>query len=122
VDQANAMLGALRARLADLPGQVVAGLTIARADEFAYSDPVDGSVSTGQGLRVIFADDSRIVLRLSGTGTEGATLRVYLERYVAGPDGLDQDSQAALAPIIAATEALVQITAVTGRTAPDVIT
>ena len=122
VDQANAMLGRLRAQLSDLSGQVVAGLTIARADEFAYTDPVDGSVSTGQGLRVIFADDSRIVLRLSGTGTEGATLRVYLERYVAGPDGLDQDPQAALAPIIAATEALVQITAVTGRTAPDVIT
>ena len=122
VDQANALMGDLRARLADLPGTEVGGMTIRAADDFAYHDPIDASVSTSQGLRIIFADDSRIVLRLSGTGTEGATLRVYLERYVAGPEGLAEDPQQALAPMIAAAETLAGISARTGRDGPDVIT
>jgi phosphoglucomutase len=83
-------------------GPRAAGDEIAAADDFAYVDPVDGSVSRGQGMRILFADGSRIVLRLSGTGTEGATLRLYLERYVPGPDGLDRDPQEALASVIAA--------------------
>ena len=122
VDQANALMGDLRARLADLPGTEVGGMTIRAADDFAYHDPIDASVSTSQGLRIIFADDSRIVLRLSGTGTEGATLRVYLERYVAGPEGLAEDPQQALAPMIATAETLAGISARTGRDGPDVIT
>jgi phosphoglucomutase len=120
--KADAMMAALRASLAGLPGQVAEGMTIAAADDFAYTDPVDGSVSSNQGVRIIFADGSRIVLRLSGTGTEGATLRLYLERYAAGPSGLDLDPQVALAPIIRAAHTLAQIAEHTGRTTPDVVT
>ena len=75
-----------------------------------------------QGLRVIFDDGARVVLRISGTGTEGATLRLYLERFVAGPDGLEEDTQAALAEVIATAEDILSIRAVTGRAGPDVIT
>jgi phosphoglucomutase len=121
-DRADAMFAALRTSLAGLAGHVVEGMTISAADDFAYTDPVDGSVSTGQGVRVMFTDGSRIVYRLSGTGTEGATLRVYLERYAAGPAGLDLDAQEALAPVIRAAHALAGIATHTGRTDPDVIT
>ncbi len=120
--RADAMMSALRGQLASLPGRVVEGMTVGAADDFAYTDPVDGSVSTRQGVRILFTDGSRIVLRLSGTGTEGATLRVYLERYVAGPDGLDHDAQEALAPVIRAAHLLAGIVEHTGRTAPNVIT
>ena len=122
VAKADAMFTALRGSLASLPGRQVEGMTITAADDFAYTDPVDGSVSMKQGVRVMFADGSRIVYRLSGTGTEGATLRVYLERYAAGPEGLDHDAQEALAPVIRAAHALAGIAAHTGRTAPDVVT
>jgi phosphoglucomutase len=120
--KADAMFAALRGSLAGLPGRVVEGMTVSAADDFAYTDPVDGSVSTKQGVRVLFSDGSRIVYRLSGTGTEGATLRVYLERYAAGPKGLDLDAQEALAPVIRAAHDLAGIAAHTGRTAPDVVT
>ena len=119
---ADAMIAALRDSLPALPGRQIEGMTISGADENAYSDPVDGSVSLKQGVRILFADGSRIVLRLSGTGTEGATLRLYLERYAPGPDGLHLDPQEALAPVIRAAHALAGIAAHTGRTAPDVIT
>ena len=119
---ADAMVAALRDSLPALPGRQIEGMTISGADDFAYSDPVDGSVSTKQGVRILFADGSRIVMRLSGTGTAGATLRLYLERYAPGPDGLDHDPQEALAPVICAAHALAGIAAHTGRTAPDVIT
>ncbi|MCW1919414.1 alpha-D-glucose phosphate-specific phosphoglucomutase [Rhodobacter sp. KR11] len=121
-DKADAMVTALRAGLGDLPGRKLQGMEIASADDFAYTDPVDGSVSAKQGIRVNFTDGSRIVYRLSGTGTEGATLRVYLERYVAGPEGLDRDAQEALAPVIAAAHDLAGITRFTGKAAPDVVT
>lgn len=120
--RADAMMAELRAALPGLAGRSVQGMVVAQADDFAYADPVDGSVSQRQGVRVIFTDGSRLVLRLSGTGTDGATLRLYLERYVAGPDGLEEDPQAALAPVIAAADEIARITAHTGRTAPDVIT
>ncbi len=120
--RADAMMGQLRARLAALAGTSVAGLTIEAADDFSYTDPVDGSVSSRQGVRVMFGGGARFVMRLSGTGTEGATLRLYLERYVSGPEGLDQDPQIALAPVIRAAQDLAQIAEFTGRTAPDVIT
>ena len=121
-EQAEAMLDDLRSRLGELKGTQVEGLVVESSDEFSYTDPVDGSVAEGQGFRILFEGGSRVVLRLSGTGTEGATLRVYLERYAPGPDGLDHDPQEALAPIIRATEALVGIRERTGREKPDVIT
>lgn len=121
-DKADAMMAALRASLPGLAGQVVEGMTIQSADDFAYTDPIDGSVSAKQGVRILFTDGSRIVMRLSGTGTEGATLRVYLERYSPGPEGLDHDPQEALAPVIRAAHHLAGIEQFTGRTAPNVIT
>ena len=121
-EKADAMIAALRAGLSALPGRQVEGLTISAADDFAYTDPVDGSVSNNQGVRILFADGSRIVMRLSGTGTEGATLRLYLERYAAGPEGLDLDPQVALAPVIRAAHQLAAIEGFTGRVTPDVIT
>jgi phosphoglucomutase len=121
-DKADAMMSALRGALPGLAGRVVEGMTISAADDFAYTDPVDGSISTKQGVRILFDDGSRIVLRLSGTGTEGATLRLYLERYAAGPGGLDLDPQVALAPVIRAAHVLAGIEAHTGRVVPDVIT
>ena len=121
-DQANGMMSALRASLPTLIGQQVEGMTISGADDFAYTDPVDGSVSRHQGVRILFEKGSRIVLRLSGTGTEGATLRLYLEHYAAGPMGLDLDPQVALAPIIRAAHQLAAIEQHTGRTGPNVVT
>lgn len=121
-DKAEAMMAALRASLSDLPGQGIEGMTISAADDFSYTDPIDGSVSVKQGVRILFSDGSRIVMRLSGTGTEGATLRVYLERYAAGPDGLDHDPQEALAPVIRAAHTLARLAEFTGRTTPDVVT
>jgi phosphoglucomutase len=121
-DKADAMMAALRASLPSLAGRVVEGLTISAADDFAYTDPVDGSVSQKQGVRILFEDGSRIVLRLSGTGTEGATLRLYLERYAAGPEGLDRAPHEALAPVIRAAHVLAGIEGYTGRVTPDVIT
>jgi phosphoglucomutase len=120
--KADAMMTALRAALPGLKGQVVEGMTVAGADDFSYTDPVDGSVSAKQGVRILFEDGSRIVMRLSGTGTEGATLRVYLERYQPGPDGLDHDPQEALAPVIRAAHSLARIAQHTGRSEPNVVT
>ena len=120
--RADAMMAALRTSLPSLPGRQVAGLTVTAADDFSYADPVDGTISKGQGVRVMFEGGARFVMRLSGTGTEGATLRLYLERYAPGPLGLDLDPQEALAPIVAAAEAIAGIARQTGRTAPDVVT
>ncbi|MDB5666652.1 alpha-D-glucose phosphate-specific phosphoglucomutase [Cypionkella sp.] len=121
-DKADAMMAALRGSLVSLPGQTLEGLSVQAADDFSYTDPVDGSISKAQGVRILFEDGSRIVLRLSGTGTEGATLRLYLERYAAGPEGLDLDPQDALAPVIRAAHTLAKIESYTGRVTPDVIT
>ncbi len=122
VAEADAMMAALRASLPGLAGRKVEGMVIASVDDFAYLDPVDGSTSAKQGVRILFEDGSRIVLRLSGTGTEGATLRLYLERYAPGPDGLAHDPQEALAPVIRAAHGLAGISQHTGRTKPDVVT
>lgn len=118
-DQARAVMSGLRSRLANLPGQTAAGQTILAADDFAYADPVDGSTTTGQGLRVMLQDGARFVLRLSGTGTEGATLRLYLERHTDDSAG---DVAAMLAPVAAAAEAVANIRAITGRAGPDIVT
>jgi phosphoglucomutase len=122
VAQAEAVMAGLRAALPGLPGRAVAGLRVTAADDFAYADPVDGSLSTGQGLRVRFHDGSRLVLRLSGTGTEGATLRLYLETPCDDPDRFDTDPQVALSALIEAAETLAGIARITGRKAPDVMT
>ncbi|VWX53825.1 alpha-D-glucose phosphate-specific phosphoglucomutase [Novosphingobium sp. 9U] len=119
---ANALMDGLKGKLADLAGQSFGPLTVAVADSFAYTDPVDGSVSANQGLRVLFEDGSRVVFRLSGTGTQGATLRVYLESYVPPSGDLDAETSAMLQHQIAAAEAIAGIAQHTGRTAPDVIT
>ena len=112
----------LRARLPDLPGLRLGAGQVRAADDFAYTDPVDGSVSRNQGIRVLFADGSRIVYRLSGTGTAGATLRVYIERFEPDPARHDEDTQAILKPLIAVADELAGISARTGRAAPSVIT
>jgi phosphoglucomutase len=119
---ANGLMAGLRSALATLPGQTVNGALIASADDFAYTDPVDASVSSAQGIRVGLADGSRIVFRLSGTGTEGATLRVYLERYEPDVAQHGVETQAALAGLIALADVLAGITQRTGRTRPTVIT
>jgi phosphoglucomutase len=112
----------LRASLATLPGKVLGALTLEAADDFAYHDPVDGSISAHQGVRLMFQGGSRIVLRLSGTGTSGATLRVYLERYEPVGGTLDSEPSMMLADLAKALEALVGVTRHTGRSQPDVIT
>ncbi|MBV9656174.1 MAG: alpha-D-glucose phosphate-specific phosphoglucomutase [Acetobacteraceae bacterium] len=121
-DAANALMAALRARLTDLPGSRVGDAEVKAADDFAYTDPVDGSVSRSQGIRVLFADGSRIVYRLSGTGTAGATLRVYIERFEPDPARHDEDTQAILRPLITIADQLAGIRARTGRGEPSVIT
>jgi phosphoglucomutase len=120
--RADGLMAELVASLASLPGKTFGPLVVAGADSFAYTDPVDGSTSANQGIRVLFEGGSRIVFRLSGTGTEGATLRVYLERY--GPVGgdLDRETPDMLAELIAAAETIAGIARHTGRTKPDVVT
>jgi phosphoglucomutase len=119
---AEALMEGLRDRLADLPGRTVEGLTITAADDFAYTDPVDGSRAERQGVRVVFGEEARAVFRLSGTGTEGATLRVYLERHEPDPARQAQEPQAALADVIAAARSIAGIEEHTRRTEPDVVT
>jgi phosphoglucomutase len=119
---ANGLMDALRARLGTSASFNVGGYETAYADDFTYHDPIDGSVSAKQGIRIGFKDGSRIVFRLSGTGTVGATLRVYLERYEPPNGHHDLDTQAALAPLIAAAEQIAGISDRTGRSAPSVIT
>ncbi|HEX6142317.1 MAG TPA: alpha-D-glucose phosphate-specific phosphoglucomutase [Geminicoccaceae bacterium] len=116
------LMEALRNRLDSLPGTRIGDLTVEAADDFSYKDPVDGSLSRQQGVRVMVEGGDRVVFRLSGTGTEGATLRVYLERYEADPARHHQEPQEALRPIIALADRVAEISTRTGRTAPDVIT
>ena len=120
--RADALMAELTEALPTLAGRTCGTKVIEQADSFFYPDPVDGSVSRNQGLRVLFAGGSRVVFRLSGTGTEGATLRVYLERYEPASGDLDADVGIMLADLAAAADAIAGITRHTGRTAPDVIT
>jgi phosphoglucomutase len=116
---AAAMIERVRERLAGLRGTALAGSTVTTADEFAYTDPVDGSRSERQGIRLLLADRSRVVFRLSGTGTQGATLRVYLERFL--PDG-SAPIETVLEPLVRAAADLLDLRRATGRDRPDVIT
>lgn len=119
---AHKLMADLRSVLPNLAGRAIRGWTIEAADDFTYADPIDGSVSRNQGIRLLFGDKGRIILRLSGTGTEGATLRLYFERYEADLNRQDQPVQAALADLIAIAEDLAEVRIRTKRAAPDVIT
>ena len=123
--KADALMSNLRARLDALAGNKFGELEVLAGDEFSYLDPVDGSLSERQGVRIHFKGGSRAVLRLSGTGTQGATLRVYLEQYVASnpdnPTGLFMDTQEALAAVRTATDEIAWIRQL-GRDEPDVMT
>ena len=122
VEAANTLMTELRATLPELAGRRIGARQVALADDFSYTDPVDGSVSRGQGVRIIFDDGARVVFRLSGTGTEGATLRVYLERYEADPSRLDEPPQSALAELAELAEGLAGIRIHTGMAGPTVVT
>ncbi|UVC07812.1 alpha-D-glucose phosphate-specific phosphoglucomutase [Rhizobium sp. TH2] len=121
-DAANGLVDNLRAQLATLPGKSFGDLKVREADDFAYHDPVDGSISRNQGIRILFEGGSRVVFRLSGTGTSGATLRVYIERYEPDASRHDMDTQEALADLIAVAEQIAGIKSRTGRDKPSVIT
>lgn len=119
--RAEHLFSKLREKLPTLPGAEMEGMKIKSADDFSYTDPVDGSRSDQQGVRILLDDGSRLIFRLSGTGTEGATLRLYLERYVADPAQHDQAITLVLAPLVAMAETIAGIFALTGRKEPDVI-
>ncbi len=121
-DAANGVMTHLRSLLAALPGRSLAGRVVRAADDFAYVDPVDGSTSAHQGLRVLFDDGARIVYRLSGTGTEGATIRVYVESRETHATRLDMEVAVALSPLVDVALSLSDLVARTGRTAPTVVT
>ncbi len=121
-DKAQAIFKALNQQLAALPGKKFAATPIEVADNFSYRDPVDQSYTENQGLRLIFADGSRIIFRLSGTGTEGATIRVYYEKYEPSTGNLDADPQQALAGLFAIAQQLGNIHALSGHAGPDIIT
>jgi phosphoglucomutase len=121
-DGADALMAELRGKLASLKGEKFGALTVANADDFAYHDPVDGSNSAKQGVRILFEDGSRIVYRLSGTGTAGATLRVYIERYEPDQAKQDRETSEALADLIVLSRDVAGIERHTGRKEPSVIT
>lgn len=121
-DKANTLIENLRSSLDSMPGQQFGEYTVDYADEFAYTDPVDGSTATQQGIRIGFTDGSRIVFRLSGTGTSGATIRLYVENFEPDPAKHDQDTQAALADLIQLADKIAKIKEITGRNEPTVIT
>src|SRR6476659_7966588 len=121
---ASALITDLRAQIASLPGRSFergdgGRSTVVGVDDFAYTDPVDGSVTTQQGIRIFFDDDARIVFRLSGTGTEGATLRIYLERFEPDPAKQAVEAQAALAPLVEIAERIAGVRERTGRDTPS---
>jgi phosphoglucomutase len=120
LQSATEMVDALREKLSTLPGVAIAGSQVAQADDFSYTDPVDGSTSARQGIRIVLADGSRIVCRLSGTGTEGATLRLYVERYL--KDGGVGEIEAVLAPLVQAARKLLELQERCGRAEPTIIT
>ena len=122
LDIANGIMAQVRDGYGDLPGRRFGGYTVKFCDDFSYTDPIDGSLSIGQGLRIVFEDGSRIVFRLSGTGTEGATLRLYLEAFEADPARQQADAQLSLAALIAIADEISQLRQRSGRERPTVIT
>ena len=121
-DIANGVMAHIKSQFTSLPSQNFGKYCIKTADDFSYTDPIDGSISTGQGIRIIFTDDSRIVFRLSGTGTDGATVRIYLEAFEPNVANHHLDAQLALAEMIEVAEEISQLKQRSGRNAPTVIT
>lgn len=121
-DMAEQLMEDLRGQTAEIKGRKFAGHIISDCDDFSYIDPVDHSITEHQGIRILFEDESRIVFRLSGTGTEGATLRIYLERYESNPTLHNLDTQAALADMINIARQLTTLATRFGREEPDIIT
>ena len=119
---AAGLMGSLRDRLASMSGQRFGTLVVSEADDFSYKDPIDGSISTGQGVRILFSGGARIVFRLSGTGTAGATLRVYIEAFEPNAAKHDAAPQEVLRELIETADVIGEIAKRTGRSAPDVIT
>ena len=119
---AHALIEQLRSKIPSLSGQQVCGLTIGRADEFAYTDPVDHSLTPNQGIRILFREGGRAIFRLSGTGTSGATLRVYLEQFEPNQSRHSLPTNEVLASVAAAAEAVAEIRSRTGREQPTVVT
>ena len=119
---ADAMMAALREKLTTLAGQTLGDYRVSLADDFVYTDPVDNSIASRQGVRIVMTDGSRIVFRLSGTGTEGATIRVYLERYEADPSRHNLETQQALSSLVVIADGVSQLRQRTGRAHPSVIT
>ncbi|NBO10550.1 MAG: alpha-D-glucose phosphate-specific phosphoglucomutase, partial [Methylophilaceae bacterium] len=122
LEAANGVISHLREQFTSLAGKTFGHYTVKTCDDFSYTDPIDGSVSTKQGLRVVFTDGSRIVFRLSGTGTAGATLRIYLEAFEPDTNKHDLDAQTLLAEMIQIALNLTELKARTGRDTPTVIT
>jgi phosphoglucomutase len=118
----DALMAGLRSRLPSLPGQRLGPYLVQHADDFAFTDPIDASTATAQGIRIALEGDARIVVRLSGTGTRGATIRLYVEEVGTGTPRVDDDVQARLAGVIAAAREVTEIVRHTGRTAPSIIT
>ena len=121
-DKASTLMENLRSILPSLPGKQYGQYEVKYADDFRYTDPIDGSVSQKQGIRIGFSDGSRMVFRLSGTGTQGATLRLYVESYEPDTTKQDQDTQIALSPLISLADEIAQIKNITGQEKPTVIT
>ncbi|MEW7008032.1 alpha-D-glucose phosphate-specific phosphoglucomutase [Lentilitoribacter sp. EG35] len=119
---ADKLMSDLRAKLSTITGKIIGALTIENADDFSYCDPIDHCKSANQGIRVFFEGGARLVLRLSGTGTSGATLRVYMETFEPDPQNQNFDPQEALSHLIFAAQSLAEITKRTGRDTPTVIT
>ncbi|MEL6940387.1 MAG: alpha-D-glucose phosphate-specific phosphoglucomutase, partial [Cyanobacteria bacterium J06598_1] len=120
--KANELIEGLRSQFSSLPGQTLGDYTVDYADDFSYTDPIDGSVSNKQGVRIGFTDGSRMVFRLSGTGTQGATVRLYLESYEPDESKHNVDPQEALKPLIVIADEVSKLKALTGRDKPTVIT
>jgi phosphoglucomutase len=119
---ANGVMAHIKAQFETLPSQVFGKYRVKSCDDFSYIDPIDGSLSTGQGVRILFDDGSRIVFRLSGTGTEGATLRIYLEAFEPNVANHHLDAQVALSEMIQIALEISELKQRTGRTYPTVIT
>jgi phosphoglucomutase len=122
--RAEEMVDRLRGQIAskELENKTINGFTIAAADDFEYLDPIDGSVSKKQGVRIIFKDGSRIIIRLSGTGSQGATVRLYVEKYSENAAEYADDAQVGLKPLIDVALELSELETFTGRKEPTVIT
>ena len=121
-EAANGVMAHLHAQFESLPNQVFGKYVVKTCDDFSYTDPIDGSLSVGQGIRILFTDDSRIVFRLSGTGTEGATLRIYLEAFEPNVANHHLDAQVALSEMIDIALEISELKQRTGRDKPTVIT